>query len=198
MKIGLTGGMGSGKSSVASFLRAKKVGVYIDADQVCLELTQPGALGWQALKQSIAPFFFDRDNTIRRPLLRKAIFQDHELRALVDRLLHPLARAAIMQMIGGDEKPVASRLVFIEAPLLFEACWEKDFDKIIVVFADYDRCLERLRKRDGITVQEARMALAAQWPLADKVMRADHVVDNSGSWADTCLQLHHLTGLLLN
>lgn len=195
--IGLTGGMGSGKSSVAVLLRDLSQAEYIDSDQVCRNLLEPHAEGWYAVREAFGEKFFNSDETLNRPLLRDALFQKKNVRDQINQILHPLVRDKIAQMVQGVCRSVDEPLKFIvEVPLLFEAHWEDDFSKIVVVYADQSQCLERLMKRDCITIQEAEMAMGTQWPLADKVKLADHVVDNSGDWSETCLQVQHLSKIL--
>ena len=86
----------------------------------------------------------------------------------------------------------------LKVPLLFEVKWENLFDAIIVVFADYEKCLHRLMNRDGIEMAAAIKELESQLSLREKVMRADHVIDNSGSISDTSNQVHHLAVHLKN
>jgi dephospho-CoA kinase len=87
-------------------------------------------------------------------------------------------------------------MVIVEVPLLFEAGWQEEFDIIVVVSARPEQCLERLMQRDQVSEAEAAAALAAQWPLAEKVARARYVIDNSGDWAATQQLLLGLAKLL--
>jgi dephospho-CoA kinase len=86
----------------------------------------------------------------------------------------------------------ADSVILVEIPLLFEAGWQQEVDKIIVVFADQKKRCARLMVRDGLTENEAYQAMRVQWFLEEKIMVADNVVDNSGFWGDTCLQILHL------
>ena len=191
--VGLTGGIGSGKSSVARFC-VQQFGIrYIDADLVCRQLLAPQAKGWQVFKKNFGSDFLDAEQKIDRQRLREAIFRDPALRQQLDELIHPLARIEIQELLSSTEQPCS---VLVEVPLLYEAGWEDDFRSIIVVHASDECCLERLMQRDNVDRTAAMEALAAQMPLAEKVRRADHVIDNSGSWQDTCQQLQQLEKLL--
>lgn len=183
--FGLTGGMGSGKSSVARFFRDKFGIEYIDADLICKDLLIPGAPGWEAFVSSFAEEFLNPDRSIDRQRLRAAIFQDHKIRQRLNDLIHPLARKEINKILSQTDP----NRCLVEVPLLYEAGWEDDFQSVIVVYATDKCCLERLMRRDQITSEAAAKALAAQFPLTEKAQRADHVIDNSGLWDDTCLQL---------
>lgn len=193
--IGLTGGMGSGKSSVAAFMRSRKRIAYIDADQVCRELLEPEQKGWLACRESFGVKYFNNDQTINRSRLRRDLFNDKQFRCQVNKLIHPLARETILSRTArhNDRDPGG---VIVEIPLLFEAAWEKDFDNTVVVYTDPQKCLARIIKRDRVSRSKAETAFSAQTPLQEKAMRADHVIDNSGCWLDTCLQIMRLEEIL--
>lgn len=193
--IGLTGGAGSGKSSVASFWGERNNIKVIDADDVCRLLLVPKAKGWLSLKEVLSDKYFQPDKTINRALLRESIFADDKLRAQIDNAIHPLVRQEIISTIK-VLKEKGCKGFLVEVPLLFEAGWEDDFDEIVVVFGEQEKCMQRLLERDNITKSQAGAMLRSQMPLEEKILRADHVVDNSGPWPDTCVQLSHLEDLL--
>jgi len=194
-KIGLTGALGSGKSSVARFLQNSLAAEYIDVDLLCRRLLKPKARGWHALRQTLGRGFFKADDTVDRVRLRSVLFQDDKVRAQVDHLLHPMAREEVERRLQ-EIAPLNKALVIVEVPLLFEAGWQDIFDRIIVVYADCTSCCERIMRRDGVSFAEASSGLGSQSSLSAKVMLADHVVDNSGSWIATCLQLLHLKKII--
>ncbi|MFZ5775811.1 MAG: dephospho-CoA kinase [Thermodesulfobacteriota bacterium] len=188
--IGITGGMGSGKSSVAALLAESAGALSLSADCICRDLLAPGGAGWLALRQAFGDRFLRADGTVDRPGLRTALFADASLRHALDALLHPLARERVHAQVG--EALAAGKKVVVEVPLLYEAGWSEDFSRVVVVYADASVCISRLAARDRLSVEEAGKAIAAQLPLADKAMRADHVIDNSGCWWETCLQVDRL------
>lgn len=191
--VGLTGGIGSGKSSVARYC-ARRFGLeIIDADGVCRQLLAPGGEGYEAFRSSFGHDFLAADGGIDRQRLRLAIFRDHQLRQRLNALMHPLARREIEKMLARAADP---RRCLVEVPLLYEAGWENDFSAVVVVYASDRRCLARLIKRDRLSLAQASDAIAAQLPLRDKAFRASHVIDNSGCWQDTCLQILHLGEIL--
>ena len=192
VKIGLTGALGSGKSSVAFFLRDGLAAEYIDADLICRHLLLPHEKGWYALRQTLGQEFLLADQTVDRKRLRQVLFSDNTVRTRINRLLHPLAREEVVARINKIELMGGGPIV-VEVPLLFEARWEGIFDRIVVVYADCNTCLQRIVRRDAVTLAEAESGLAAQSALLDKAMQAGHVIDNSGHWSDTCLQLLHLS-----
>ena len=190
--VGLTGGIGSGKSSVAQYCKEQFGIKYIDADLVCRDLLAPRAPGWEAFRKNFGDKFLAQDQTIDRQKLRTAIFQDLDLRQRLNAIVHPLARTEIKNMLAGSDPDQC----LVEVPLLFEAGWEEDFSSIIVVYATDESCLERLTQRDQISRDAAIRAIAAQLPINEKVRRADHIIDNSKSWEETCRQLEQLGKIL--
>ncbi len=194
--LAVTGGMGSGKSSVSRFLAELSGALLVDADGVCRELLQPEAPGWLALRKTFGERFFRPDRQLDRPLLRKALFADAVLRHALDALLHPLARLEIARRVQEAPAEIMPLRAVVEVPLLFEAGWEKDFASVVVVYAGPDVCLDRLMARDALSRKEAEEALAAQLPLREKIGRADHVIDNSGPWSETCSQILRLKELV--
>ena len=149
-----------------------------------------------ALRKTLGPEFFMADDTVDRAQLRYVLFQDDKMRKRVNHLLHPLARGEVEKRLQDIGRPGAGPVI-VEVPLLFEAGWEDIFDRIIVVYADRTTCRERIMKRDGVSFSEASSGLAAQSSLLAKAMQADHVIDNSGSWTNTCLQMLHLKRIML-
>lgn len=191
--IGITGGMGSGKSAVARYLHRRFGATLIDADEVCRGLLKPGAAGWEAFQGAFGAEYLNSDRSINRPLLRQAVFAEEAARRRLESLLHPLAKGEITRRMRIES---GAAWFLIEVPLLFEAGWDRDVDRVIVVYADPASCRERLMKRDRASAGEAAAAMATQWPLPTKALRANHVIDNSGSWAATCLQVLRLGELL--
>lgn len=198
--VAITGGMGSGKSSVAAYLCEIGGARGLNADTVCRQLLEPGAVGWLAVRQAFGERFFLADQRIDRPLLRKVLFEDHEFRRKLNILLHPLVRNEITGCIEKEILLLAqatSQVRFVvEVPLLYEAHWQNDFSQVVVAYADEKACLQRIMLRDRISEAEAEKAIGTQLPLSQKAILADHVIDNSGSWSETCLQIVHLRNLL--
>ena len=195
-KIGLTGGIASGKSLVSKMLSRLLGCEHIDADEVCRQLLEPREEGWQEFNRAFGTKYLSDDGAINRPLLRKDLFNSEQLRQKVNGIIHPIARRVVLsrmnQIIGAD----SGLKVVVEVPLLYEVHWEDIFDTVVVVYADYETCLKRLVSRDGIEKAAADKELQSQWPLAEKAMKADHVIDNSGLLQYTKSQVEHLAELL--
>lgn len=190
--IGITGGIGSGKSTVSRFLSRFMGLPLIDIDGICRQLLTKGQPGLAALRQNIAPAFFGVNGELDRRLLRAAIFTDPDLRAQVDALIHPLARNEMCRQAAEYDE----RLILADVPLLFEAHWQEGFGGRVVVYADMETCCRRIISRDRIKPEEVARSIAAQMPLSEKALLADHVIDNSGCWLYARLQVVHLARLL--
>ena len=195
-KIGLTGGIASGKSSVSKMLSDFLECEHIDADDICRHLLEPREEGWKEFTRVFGASFLLEDETINRPLLRSRLFDSEQFRQKVNDIIHPLAKRVVLSRMDQIVESAPDLKVVVEVPLLYEVNWEDIFDTVIVVDADYETCLERLMQRDAIDKAAAVKELQSQWPLHDKVMRADHVIDNSGSLQETISQVEELAELL--
>ena len=195
-KIGLTGGIASGKSSVARMLSESLGCERIDADEVCRQLLEPDAEGWQALTRVFGNEYLADNGTIDRMHLRKDLFADAGFRQKVNDIIHPLVRKVIVSRMSRIIGSGPDLQILVEVPLLYEVHWEKLFDAIVVVYADNETCLKRLMARDQVERVVAEKELESQMPLAEKVMKADHVIDNSGHLPDTTIQVEQLVEIL--
>ncbi|CAK8717910.1 Dephospho-CoA kinase [Candidatus Electronema halotolerans] len=190
--IGITGGIGSGKSRVCSYLAELSGWPLLDADQICRKLLLPQAAGWAALRTLLPANFFTAAGELNRPKLREAIFADSALRQQIDNILHPLAKKEMLTQAAQQTAP----LVLAEIPLLFEAGWQDSVSLTVLVYATEAVRLRRIMERDQVTEEQARQAAAAQMPLEEKKRLADYLVDNSGYWQKTCGQLRQLAAIL--
>jgi dephospho-CoA kinase len=196
-RIGITGGFGTGKSTVSTLLRTSLKAACINADFVCRRLLEPDEKGWAALKIIFGDKFFLTDGSLDRILFRSALFKDDHIRLQVNELLHPLARKSVIEQLDRLEKiDSQAGITLVEVPLLYEAGWEDIFHSVIVVYADCATCLRRIMERDGVNYAEAEAGFSSQMPLFEKVLKADHVIDNSGNMIDTQLQVAHLARAL--
>ena len=194
MIIGVTGGMGAGKSSVAGLLGKILKFDVLSADILCRNLLQQNMPGWHGIREKWGDRFFDQNGNIDRPALRQALFADPVIRQGVEGVLHPLVRQEIMSRVA--ERRLSHAGMVIEVPLLFEVGWQDDFDWIMVVYAEPECCVQRIVRRDLVTMEAGRIAMGAQISLDEKVLRADSVIDNSGPFALTILQVYHLARFL--
>lgn len=182
MILGVTGGIGSGKSSVSRLLAAYCPAPLIDVDQCCRNLLEKGQPGWQALHVAFGARYELPDGSVDRPKFRAALFADPALRREVDALLHPVALNRMREELA---KLGGVSLALVEVPLLYEAGWQKHMDAVLVVFARRAVQCRRVMRRDGVSGKQARQALAAQMDLREKARLADYVIENNGAWAET-------------
>ena len=196
LRIALTGGPGSGKSTVARMFRDLGA-VVIDADEVAKDAVAPGQPAGEELRREFGPGYFREDGTLDRAKMAELVFQDPEARGKLNAIVHPEVSREIIRRC---EKLAARgvKLVMVEIPLLFEAGLEKNYDLVIVVDAGKEEQIERLMARDDRPAREAAGILAAQWPLSAKVARADLVVDNRNSLESTRDQVKKLWQRLQN
>jgi len=183
--LGITGGIGSGKSCVGHLLASYCLAPLIDVDQCCRHLLERDQPGWKALRAAFGQTFLRPDGAIDRVALRRHIFENADIRRQVDDLLHPLAREALRVQVGLQR----SRLILIEIPLLYEAGWRDEVDEVLVVYARPGARCCRIMRRDRVTRREAARAIAAQMSLEEKAARAEMVIDNSGQWAESRLRV---------
>jgi dephospho-CoA kinase len=186
-KIAITGGAGSGKSTVARMFKDLGAEV-LDADEVARGAVAVGEPAWRELRRRYGDDYFNPDGSLNRSKLAARVFADPEERRRLDKIIHPRVAAALRARMG----ELAGRgveLVLVDVPLLFETGREAAFDRVIVVTAPETERLRRLQERDGRGEEEIRGIFAAQWPLEDKAARADYVVDNGGAPAGTRRQV---------
>jgi dephospho-CoA kinase len=175
--IGLTGGIGSGKSTVARLIAARGIPV-IDADQLSRALTQPGSA---ALAEIAAawPQVIDPAGALDRRKLGSIVFVDAVARARLEAILHPRI-VALANQRAEDLAQAGHRLAFYEASLLVETGRYRDLDGLVVVAAPESAQIARVVARDGVTESAVHARIAAQLPMADRRRVATHVIENDG------------------
>jgi dephospho-CoA kinase len=185
--LGVTGGIASGKSLVTEIFRSLGA-LVVSADELARETVLPGSETLDRLVGQFGRDILQADGSLDRKALADRVFTNAEAREALNRITHP-AIAALAEKRLQELSQQAGRLVVYEAPLLFEAGAEKRVDAVLVVLLDEPLQVERLMRRDGITAGQARARIAAQMPQAEKVARADYVIDNSGSPEGTSEQV---------
>lgn len=186
--IGLTGGIASGKSAVGERLRLLGA-VVLDADQLSREVVEPHTPGWERIREHF-PEVIEDNGLINRGKLGQIIFADAKKRKVLEGIIHP---EVLLRLKARAQKAEAQgKIVFAEVPLLFEVGWEKWMEAVWVVYVRPEVQLERLMKRAGLSSQAARERIASQWPLDEKVKRAQVVIDNNRSLAETWQQVDAL------
>jgi dephospho-CoA kinase len=176
--FGLTGGLASGKSTVAARLRELGIPV-IDADQLAREVVAPGTDGLSAVVAAFGADVLDASGALDRAKLASIVFSDPERRRTLNGILHPRI-AALTATRAAELATQGHTLACYEAALLVENGLADAFRPLVVVAVPPEMQVARAMARDGATEEQARARLAAQLPLADKIRVADHVIDNSG------------------
>ncbi|EJO02380.1 dephospho-CoA kinase [Oenococcus oeni] len=176
-KIGLTGGTGSGKTTVSNIFRELGYTI-IDADQIAREVVMPGRPELEEIKNAFGlPIM--KGASLNRKELGKIVFSDPEALKTLNSITHPSIRQLMQMQMEFFENEGRIKTLILDIPLLYEGGWQNQLDSVIVVDADKKTRLRRLIMRDHISEQQAINRIAAQMPLEEKVDRADFVVDNS-------------------
>lgn len=186
---GLTGGIGTGKSTVAQMLRELGATV-IDADLGARAVIAPGTEGLERLVEEFGPAILDAEGRLDRPRMAELIFSDADARARLNAIVHPRVGLWLYQRTA-EAVERGAELVFHDVPLIYENGRQDDFEAVVVVFAPPEVAIERLVGR-GLTEADARARVAVQLPIAEKVALADRVIDNSGNLEATRRQVELL------
>lgn len=174
--VGLTGGIGSGKSAVASAFRALGVPV-VDADEIAHELSAPGRVGHAAVVEAFGTSVLAADGTLDRARLRERAFADGGFRERLEAALHPPIRAEIARRVAAWRAPYGVLVV----PLLLERGGTAALvDRVLVVDCPEDEQVRRVVRRSGLAPEAVRAIMATQLPRATRLARADDVLDNTG------------------
>jgi dephospho-CoA kinase len=182
IEAALTGGIATGKSYCLAQFAARGVPV-IDADKLARLALAPGSAGLAAVIQRFGPSLLREDGSLDRKALAGIVFADRSARAELEAIVHPEVYRRIREWFG--KLPPATAVAIADIPLLFETGHEHDFDAVIVAACSPAEQLRRLAARDGLREEEARARLAAQWPISEKVKRADYVIPTGGTFAET-------------
>jgi dephospho-CoA kinase len=186
-RVALTGGIATGKSTVAATLRALHVPV-VDADVLAREAVAPGTDGWRAVVDRFGPGVVGSDGGLDRAGLGRLVFADAAARRALEQIVHPRVRAAVAAFFAATAAPAA----VAEIPLVYESGLAGDFDAVVVVACHPREQLRRLMARDSLAETDARARLAAQWPIEDKARLADRVILSAGGLDATARQAEHL------
>ncbi len=190
--FGLTGGLASGKSTVAARFRALGVPV-VDADQIAREVVAPGTPGLAAVADAFGPSVLQPDGALDRARLAEVVFSNPDQRRRLNAILHPLIQTAsaahLAALVARGEL-----LACYEAALLVENGLADAFRPLVVVAVAEEAQVTRAMARDGATEEQARARIAAQLPLATKVAAADYVIDTTGPREETAKRVDEVLG----
>jgi dephospho-CoA kinase len=173
--VGLTGGIGCGKSAVSERLAEKNIPI-IDADVVAREVVAPGEPALDAIGKRFGESVLLEDGCLNRPKLREIVFADEKQRVWLEQLLHPIIRDRILEKLENLE----SLYAVLASPLLLETDQHLLVNHVVVVDAPEERQIERTAARDNTSEDQVRAIIAAQMPREERLKRADTVFDNSG------------------
>lgn len=187
-RVGLTGGVASGKSTVSAMLRELGA-VVIDADALAREVVEPGTPGLAAVVAEFGDEVLTADGTLDRAAVGRLVFADEDARRRLEAIVHPL----VFERIGELEQATpADALVVHDIPLLAESGRANTFDAVLVVDAPREAQLERMTTDRGWSVADAESRIAAQATREDRLAIATHVLDNSGSVAELRAQVERV------
>jgi dephospho-CoA kinase len=198
LRLGLTGSIASGKTTVARMF--VELGCHlIDADAIVHSLFQPGDPVHRAVIQAFGKQIVSADGSIDRRVLGEIVFRDAALRERLNSLVHPAVIQRQKLWLDQLEARDPNAIGIVEAALMIEVGTYKNYDKVVVVVCSPEIQRRRLRERSGLSERQIEARIAAQMPMEEKIKFADYVIDNSGSIEDTrhqvekvCLQLKSL------
>ncbi|MEQ6901442.1 dephospho-CoA kinase [Nocardioides sp. YIM 152588] len=180
MRVGLTGGVASGKSTVAGILRELGA-VVIDADQLAREVVEPGTPGLAAVVEAFGPEVLDADGGLDRAKVGSIVFGDAEQRRRLEAIVHPL----VFELYAAREAEAPEGAVVVhDIPLLAESGRHQEFDAVVVVDVPQEVQVERMLRDRGWTAEDASGRIAAQATRDQRRAIATHVIDNTGSLED--------------
>ena len=184
MRICLTGGIASGKSTVAKMF-ADCGAIILDADQAARDVVEPGSPNWRRLREFLGQAYFHADGRLNRRKLRQRIITDEACRLQVNAILHPAIMAEMERWRQDRLRQSPHQIIIFDIPLLFEAKLADRCDTILLVHVPREMQIQRLMARDGVSREEAESSLGMQLPIEEKRRWADIVIDNSGTLEQT-------------
>lgn len=182
-KIGLTGGIASGKSTVVSMLRSYGAAI-IDCDIIARDVVQPGSDGQQAVARAFGPQALLPDGTMNRAYIGSVVFHDAVRKKELEDILFPLIHQEIDRQAAMLEEN-GSHLVFLDMPLLFEVKYHSYVNEVWLVYVDAATQLTRLMARNGYTQEEALARIHSQFPIDEKKSLSQVIIDNTASLENT-------------
>lgn len=188
IRIGLTGGIASGKSTVSNYLVELGAKI-IDADKLARELVQPGSEALQEIKKVFGSSVIDKNGCLDRKRVGKLVFNNPTALQKLNNILHPRIIKETKRLIEEYRMKNDTKVVVVDAPLLIEVGMNEIVDEVWVVAVPESVQLERINKRDGLSEEEGRKRLSSQMALEKKLEFADRVIDNSGTLEKTKSQV---------
>lgn len=187
LRIGLTGGIGSGKTTVTGLFAARGVAI-IDTDHIARDIVAPGSALIGQLGQLFGAEIITADGALDRSRLRKVVFNDALKREQLEGLMHPLIRTRTLEQIALANSPYC----IVVVPLLLEKGWQSLVDRILVVDTSPQIQLARTQQRDGLSAEEVRAIIAVQISRAQRLAAADDIIVNDADMEKLVLQVEQL------
>jgi dephospho-CoA kinase len=195
LRVGLTGGIASGKTTVAHILAG--LGAFVvDADQLAHTMIQPGGAAYDRVVARFGKQILDDDGRVVRSRLGRRIFEDHEARRDLNAIVHPEVLAATELRIAEYAPRGQSMITVFDAALLVESGHYKKFHRLVVVRCRRETQVRRILARDGLSTTDAEMRIDSQAPLEEKLAVADYVVDTEGTLRETRKQIEGIYAVL--
>jgi dephospho-CoA kinase len=188
LKAGLTGSIAVGKSHVLEMF--SELGAHVlDADQTARDVVKPGSKGLQQIVEHFGTSILTSAGELDRPKMASIVFADDEKRELLNAIVHPLVFEEQDRWLRETEKTDPRGIAIVDAALMIESGGYKRFDELIVVWCEPEIQLKRLMLRDELALEDAQKRIASQMPQEEKKKYADHLIDTSNSYENTCLQV---------
>ena len=196
LHAGLTGGIASGKSTVARIFQEKGA-CLIDLDEIAHFVEEPDRPGWKAIVEYFGQDVLNDDRTINREKLGAIVFRDKEKLAKLNAMVHPAVFEQWERRVAGIRKTSPQAIVISDIPLLIEVGMRQWLDAVILVYVSPDDQIQRLMSRNGVSREEALTRLNSQMPIDEKIPHADFLIDNRGSIEDSRAAVHAVWKKLL-
>jgi len=199
LKVGLTGGIGCGKSHILREFH--KLGVYtIDADEIAHEVILPDQSAYEQILQTFGPEILASDRTIDRKKLGEKVFSDEKAREKLNRIVHPLVLEEVARRVAKFEEreDPTSPIIMVDAALMVETGSYRKYDSVVVVYCPPQVQLQRLIARDRLSEEEALQRIESQMPLLEKIKYADYIIESSGKLSETKEQVKPIFTKLVN
>lgn len=188
--VGLTGGIASGKSTIAQLLKQRGFSI-VDADIAARKVVEPGEKAYTEIVEEFGSDILLEDGSLDRGKLGSIVFENEEKRKKLNAIVHPAVRKKMKEW-QEEELQTGKKTIILDIPLLFESKLTHLVERIIVVYVNEETQLKRLMERNGFTVEEAKSRISSQMPLREKLDLSDAVIDNNGTIEETEIQLDDL------
>jgi dephospho-CoA kinase len=191
LRVGLTGGIGTGKTTVAQMFQEMGCHV-IDSDSITADLYKSGQPINAAVIAAFGPAVIARDGSIDRKTLGELVFSDEKLRRRLNGIVHPAIQQRQKEFLDALATREPNAIGIVEATLMVEAGTYSDYDKLVVVVSSPELQLDRIQGRSGLTKKQIESRIASQMPAAEKAKFADYIIENSNDIEDTRSQVEEI------